>query len=184
MTRILISAILFNGCALKDYPSGSDTGGDSAFPESFTGGKFQMTSQSVKDNCGDGAFSSLLMPEGDGEPTDWEYPIEIPSWDTMATRVTYKIQLQDPFSEMQVTVVQGDPSGEIKMNGGSQEDIPLFDDDSCFVDLGITATLQIVDNNNLTGQATLVFNDSSGLGCTFEKDCDMLLDFTAQRTTE
>ena len=182
MNRIFISAFLLSGCALKDYPS-TDTG-DAVFPDSFTGGLFQMTSQGVSDFCGDGAFSSLLMPEGDGTPTDWEYPIEIPSWGTMETRVNYTIQLQDPFSEMQVTVVQGDPSGEIKMSGGSQDDIPLFDDDSCFVDLGISATLQIVDNNNLTGQATLVFNDSSGLGCTFAKDCEMKLDFTAKRTTE
>jgi hypothetical protein len=70
------------------------------------------------------------------------------------------------------------------MDGGSQDDIPLFDDESCFVDLGISANLQIIDSNNLTGQATLTFNDSSGLNCNFEKNCEMLLDFTAVRTSE
>jgi len=195
MTRFLICGLLVSGCALKEYPSttsttddtgeiGGDGGGSSIPPTEFTGGYFQMTSTGVDDNCGDGAFSTLLMPEGDDTPTDWEHLIEIPGWDDMETRITYNIDLQDPFSSMEVTVVQGDDAGEIQMDGGSQEDIPLFNDDSCFVDLSINATLQIVDEDNLTAQATLMFNDSSGLNCTFEKNCEMLLDFTARRSTE
>ena len=181
MTHMLIPALLVSGCALKEYESSEDTGNVTNDPTEFFGGQFQMTSQGVDDNCADGSFATLLMPEGTSTPTDWEHPIEIPDWDAMATRVNYKIQLQDPFSEMEVTVIQGDTIGVIEMTGGSQESIPLFDDDTCFVDLGISATMQIQTNDSLTGQATLVFEDSEGMNCNFEPGCEMLLDFTAAR---
>jgi len=174
MIRILLATTLLQGCNLKEYTQ-TDTGpGDL----SWSGGQFQMTSQGVTDNCADGAFTSLLMPEGDDTPTDWEHLIEVPSWEAMEDRVTYTIKLQEPFSEMQVTVTQGDTEGEVEMSGGSQADIPLFDDDGCFVDLGISATIQIVDDDNVTGQATLRFEDSSGMNCNFEQNCEMMLDFT------
>ena len=181
MTRILRPALLVTGCTLKEYESTEDTGDVSSNPTEFTGGQFQMTSQGVDDNCADGSFATLLMPEGTSTPTDWAYPIEIPGWEDMATRVTYMIQLQEPFSDMEVTVIQGDRTGVIEMSGGSQESVPLFDDDTCFVDLGISATMQIESNDSLTGQATLVFEDSSGMNCNFEPGCEMLLDFTAAR---
>ena len=193
MTRLLISAFLLSGCTLKDYPTtttyeaddtGSVDGGITIPPAEFSTGRFQMTSQGVEDNCGGGAFSVLLMPEGEDTPTDWEYLIELPGWDDMATRVPLNIDLQEPFSSMDVTVVQGDTTGQIKMDGGSQDSIPLFNDDTCDVDLDITALLQIVDEDNLTGQATLIFTDSRGIGCTFEQNCEMLLDFTAKRASE
>ena len=189
MTRFIICGLFLGGCTLKEYAGNStttDTGDEdiSATLTDFDRGFFQMTSQGVTDNCGGGAFSALLMPEGDDTPTDWEHTIEIPGWDDMATRVTYEIMLQDPFSAMDVTVVQGATEGEIQMDGCSQDDIPLFDDGSCFVDLGISANLEIIDSNNLTGQATLMFNDSRGLNCNFEKNCEMLLEFTAVRTSE
>ena len=117
-------------------------------------------------------------PEGTSTQTDWAYPIEIPGWEDMATRVTYMINSGSP-SNMEVTVIQGDD----QRRGGrrSQESVPLFDDDTCFVDLGISATMQIESNDSLTGQATLVFEDSSGMNCNFEPGCEMLLDFTAAR---
>ena len=181
MKAFLISALFLTGCSLKEYGNNADTSASVDDLTDFAGGQFQMTSRGVDDNCADGSFETLLMPEGTSTPTDWAYPIEIPDWETMATRVTYEINLQDPFSAMLVTLVQGDSEGLIEMSGGSQESVPLFDDDSCFVDLSISATLQIVSNDELTGQATLVFDDSSGMNCNFEPGCEMLLDFTGTR---
>ena len=174
MTRFLFAALLSQGCNLKSYPT-SDTGVDDL---AWAGGQFQMTSHGVADNCADGGFSTLLMPEGTDIPADWSHLIEIPAWEDMEGRVTYNIQLQDPFSEMEVDVTQGGTVGTIEMSGGSQEDIPLFDDDTCFVNLGISATIQIVDDENVTGQATIIFIDSSGQNCNFEQNCEMMLDFT------
>lgn len=181
MPRILLPTILALGCALKEYEITQDTGDVSSDPTEFSGGQFQMTSQGVDDNCADGSFATLLMPEGTNTPTDWAYPIEIPGWQDMATPVTYMIELQEPFSNMEVTVIQGDTTGVIEMSGGSQDSVPLFDDDSCYVDLEISATMQIESDDSLTGQATLVFEDSSGMNCNFEPGCAMLLDFTAAR---
>lgn len=177
MTRILIAAALLQGCTLKDY-SQTDTR-----PEDLTwsGGQFQMTSQGVTDNCAGGAFNSLLMPDDDATPTDWDHLFEFPSWEDMEERDTYSIQLQDPFSEMEVTMTQSDTVGSIQMSGGSQDEIPLFDDDGCFVDIGISAIIQIVDDNTVTGQATFRFQDSSGMNCTFERNCEMMLEFTGNK---
>jgi len=178
MIRILIPALLISGCALKEYEGSEDTGSD---PTDFTGGTFIMTSQGVEDGCADSAFETLLMPEGVETPTEWEHPISIPPWSEMATRVPLTIQLQDPFSEMDAFVVQGDKPGIIEMTGGDQQSVDLFGDETCFVDLNITATLVIINNNNLTGDATLVFADSTGMNCNFEPGCEMSLDFTAAR---
>ncbi len=171
----LLSFALIQGCNLKDYADDVDT---AAPPLSWAGGQFQMTSHGVTDQCADGGFARLLMPEGADTPTDWQHLIEIPAWEDMGTRVTYNISLQDPFSEMAVSVVQGEVEGTIKMTGGSQDDIPLFDDDSCFVNMSITATIQIVDDDNVGGQATFTFIDSTGMNCNFEPNCEMKLDFT------
>ena len=64
MTRILISALLVTGCALKEYETNEDTGNVPSTPTEFSGGQFQMTSQGVDDNCADGSFATPVMPEG------------------------------------------------------------------------------------------------------------------------
>jgi hypothetical protein len=156
MIRILIPALLISGCALKEYESSEATA-------EFTGGTFIMTSQGVEDGCADSAFETLLMPDGVDTPTEWEHPISIPPWSEMATRVPLTIQLQDPFSDMDAFVVQGDEPDIIEMTGGDQQSVDF------------------IDNNNLTGDATLVFADSTGMNCNFEPGCEMRLDFTAAR---
>ena len=174
MTRILIAALLSQGCNLKSYPT-SDTGTEDL---NWAGGQFQMTSQEVTDNCAYGGFSALLMPGGTSTPTDWAAPIEFPSWEDMEGRVTYTVTFVEPLSEMEVDVTQGDTAGTIEVTGGSREDVPLFDDGSCTVDLSVSATIQIVDSDNVTGTATMTLVDSVGQNCNFEKNCDVLLNFT------
>jgi hypothetical protein len=88
------------------------------------------------------------------------------------------IALVEPLSEMEVDVTQGDTAGTIEVTGGSREDIPLFDDGSCAVDLSVSATIQIVDSDNVTGTATMTLIDSVGQNCNFEQNCEVLLDFT------
>jgi hypothetical protein len=174
MTRILIAALLSQGCSLKSYPT-SDTGAEDL---PWLGGQFQMTSQGVTDNCANGGFSALLIPEETSTPADWTHLTEFPAWEDMEGRVTYLIALVEPLSEMEVDVTQGDTAGTIEVTGGSREDIPLFDDGSCAVDLSVSATIQIVDSDNVTGTATMTLIDSVGQNCNFEQNCEVLLDFT------
>lgn len=156
--------------------------GDSASvdPDSFTAGSFQFTSIAVSDQCLDGAFDVLFLP--DGTSNDWQYPIELPSMSDLPQ--SYSISLQDPFTNMAITANEG-PNGTINISDGSQTGI-LFNGDAypdCIVDLGIEAAITIVTNDSVTGIATLSVTNASGATCPlFSGDpCTVLLDFQGVR---
>lgn len=175
MNRFLLIALTFTACTPK--------GVDSAEPEvfDFAGNAFTMTSIGVNDQCADGSFTTLLLPEGDGSTNEWEYPIEIPSWTDMASGVTYEIQLQEPFNAMEVTVTQGDADGIADMIGAKQNDVLLNEDlhGDCTVDMTIDATIVLNSDTDVSGTAALSIDDPQGELCPQLVDgCSVLLDFT------
>lgn len=175
MNRILLIALTFAACTPK--------GVDSAEPEvfDFSGNTFTMTSIGVDDQCADGSFTTLLLPEGDGSTNEWEYPIEIPSWTDMASGVTYEIQLQEPFNAMEVTVTQGDAEGIAVMTGAQQNDVLLNEDlhGDCTVDMTIDATIVLNSDTDVSGSAALSIDDPQGELCPqLVEGCSVLLDFT------
>ncbi len=174
MNRTLILAFSLTACAPK--------GIDSATPEvfDFPGGSFTMTSIGVEDECADGSFTTLLLPEGDGSTSDWAYPIEIPSWSEMASGKSYEINLQEPFSAMEVTVTQGDADGLVVMTGARQNDVLLNEDlhGDCTVDMTIDASIVLNSDTEVSGAATLSIDDAQGEQCPQLVDgCGVLLDF-------
>ena len=159
----------------------SDTADTPLSDTEFQGGNFQFTNSSVDDQCLDGAFSVLFLP--DGTDHNWEYPVELPS--DSATPATYDIQLQDPFSVMEVTVESGSSSGSFIIANAVQQGV-LFNEDSypdCTVDLSIDATITATDSNNITGQGTLSVIEYTGDTCPpfASSPCSILLDFYGSR---
>jgi hypothetical protein len=157
--------------------------GDKTETEPFESGSFQLTNTAVNDQCLDGAFTALFLPEGDGTTHDWQYPIELPSDSELPS--TYKIQLQEPFSEMEVTVVSGGDSGTFAIDNATQNDV-LFDEANsadCVVDLSISATITVTDNDNVTGQGTMSVVQHTGETCPEfnASPCKILLDFYGKR---
>ena len=156
--------------------------GDSGLsdPSTFEGGSFQFTSIAVNDQCLDGAFDVLFLP--DGNSSDWQYPIELPSWDDMPQ--SYSISLQDPFTDMAITANQG-PNETISISDGIQTGI-LFNANAhpnCVVDLGVNAAISLIDSQSVSGIATLTVTNAIGDTCPpFASDpCTVLLDFQGVR---
>ena len=156
--------------------------GDSGLsdPSTFEGGSFQFTSIAVNDQCLDGAFDVLFLP--DGNSSDWQYPIELPSWDDMPQ--SYSISLQDPFTDMAITANQG-PNETISISDGTQTGI-LFNANAypdCLVDLGVNAAISLIDGQSVSGIATLTVTNAIGDTCPlFASDpCTVLLDFQGVR---
>ncbi len=174
MRDIMLCAALLSGCGDKDDTGSSD---------SFEGGNFQFTSTAVDDKCLGGGFGILLLPEGAGSENDWAYPIELPSWDALPA--TYEIQLQDPFSNMTITITEGG-TNQLTLDGAEQTGV-AFDEDSypgCTVDLDVAATINIESSDQVEGSATLTMTATSGDSCPALKEgppCDIELDFYGSR---
>lgn len=153
-------------------------------PESFEGGSFQFTTTSAEDVCFDGAFAALFLPDGDGSTQDWDYPIELPSWSGLPA--TYDIQLQEPFSTMNVTVSAGSSVGNLSIDGARQEDVYLDQEGEypdCQVDMDIVVELTIDGPDTAHGSAVLTLENVPTDTCpeTFADPCTMTLDFDAVR---
>jgi len=181
MNRALVLVLLTLSCSGKQ--------GNADIEEDYTwpGGRFVFSTTGVEDPCGDGAFTAVLLPDGDGTTSEWQYSIEIPSWEDLESPQSYEIQLQDPFAPMEVTVRRGAAEGELSMAGGQQEDV-LFDADSfddCYVDMSITASIVLDDEDTLHGTAALSIIDSDGQTCPlFATPCDVILDFNGEAGAE
>lgn len=146
--------------------------------EDFAGGSFQFTTTGVQDGCLDGAFDTLLMPEGTA--TDWANPVELPAHDALPS--SYTITVQDPYGDVEVTVTEGE-TGTLEVAGAEAKDVE-FDAEGypgCLVDNSIDVSLTIVDAANLQGTAVL---HTSGFtaeeGCPdAPTTCDVTLDLIA-----
>jgi len=167
--------ILVTACTATKTDTAEDTLSE------FEGGNFQFVNTSVSDQCLDGAFTVLFLP--DGSEHNWAYPVELPS--DSALPATYDIQLEEPFSVMEVSVTSGGSSGSFVIGDAVQEEV-LFNADAyadCIVDLSINATITTTDSNNVIGQAILSVTEYSGETCPVfsASPCDISLDFSGYR---
>ncbi len=149
--------------------------------KAFEGGNFQFTTTAVTDDCNDGAFETIFMPTGD--PTDFESEIELPATEDLPA--TYSIDLQDPFTEMEVTVEEGDRSGHMLVAGAEQTNVEWDAQNSpgCMVDASIDIDLAIVNPNKVQGFALLHTGsfDEDNCPVVAADPCDVRLDVTAER---
>ena len=172
----LTIALVLTACA-------KDTNGDSgSFSiQDFTGGIFQVTTTGVDDGCMDGAFDLIFMPEGDNQPNDWGTTTEFPAYDSLPA--TYSIELQSPFSEMEVTVSEN--NGKLAVGEATQSEV-LLDNDTwpdCRVNMSIDAELMVDNNDLLKGSAVLTTGSFDEDNCpeVTSEPCEILLDLSAQR---
>jgi len=175
--RLLIAAAV-STAALSACGDKDDTGASAP----FEAGEFLFTNTAVSDGCLDGGFTVLFLPEGDGSESDWAYPIELPGWDSLPA--SYAIQLQEPFSSMDITVTDGG-TDQLVMAGALQSSV-VFNEDSypdCTVDLSIDATINIETSSSVTGQALMSVSNASGDTCPVFNDtpCQVALDFYGSR---
>jgi len=181
MTRTIVPALLLTACGAGSTTQGTDK------EYSWAGGLFQMTSYAVDDSCLDGGFVPLLLPEGDGSTNDWAYPVEIPNWEDMEEGVTYEIDLQEPFTGMEVTASQGEAKGQVNVSSAGQNNVLFNEDtyDDCLVDMGIDALIVLDGAENVHGYAELRITDARGDSCPlFATPCSVDLDFTGALITD
>jgi hypothetical protein len=149
--------------------------------EGFQGGSFQFTTTGVDDQCNDGALDLVFMPEG--TPQDFEKPIELPSVADLPQ--TYSIDIQDPFSNMEVTVAAGASEDQMEVLGAVQTGVELDAEawPGCKVDSVIDIYLTITGENEVEGNAVLSTSSYDEDSCPAEESdpCDILLDLTASR---
>ncbi len=177
MHRILPLALLvLAACGEKDDTAGFDY-------STFEAGTFQFTTNAVSDACYDGSMSLVFMPEGTAN--DWAATTELPGWADLPA--SYELGLPDPFLSMDVTVTDGG-SGVLSLDPTDQPDLVPLDEDNypdCMVQMAISATLTIVDADNVQGSATLTTTGmSEDEDCPqdyLEDPCDITLDVVAAR---
>lgn len=149
--------------------------------EGFVGGDFQFTTTGVDDQCNDGAFDVIFMPEGTAE--DFENPVELPGVADLPS--TYSISLQSPFSAMEVTIDEGASSEQMEALGAVQTGVELDADQwpGCLIDASIDIYLTIVGDNEVTGNAILntTSYDEGSCPAVTTDPCDIKLDLSAQR---
>lgn len=177
MHRILpIALVALVACGEKDDTAGFDYA-------SFEGGTFQFTTNAVSDACYDGSMELVFMPEGTAN--DWAATTELPGWADLPA--SYNLALPEPFLAMDVTVEDGGEA-TLSLAPTAQPDLVPLDEDNypdCMVTMEISATLTIVDADNIQGTATLTTTGmSDDKDCPqdyLEDPCDISLDVVAAR---
>ena len=167
MRHALFLAVFAAACS----PSGGS--------DAFESGDFQLTTQDVNDGCLDGGMEVLFMPEG--TPSDFASTIFIPAEDELP--LTYTVDIQDPFNDMEVTVT-GD--ADTRTVTGAENNGVEFDADTypgCLIDNSIDVDLTIDSADEMHGTATLHANSFDEGTCpTVDEDpCDIVLTLTANR---
>jgi len=117
MMSFMLLATLY--ACKKDDPDAENISEDL---EALYGVDHQITTQSVADQCFDGAMNALFMPQGADTPQDFLYPVYIPSLDELP--LSYEISLREPFVGMEVTAEDGG-SGSINIVDGHMEEVVL-----------------------------------------------------------
>jgi hypothetical protein len=152
-----VAAIAIAACSSDDddggttggTTAGTTTGGDPA----FTGGLFQLTTHAVDDTCLDGALDLLFMPNGADAPYDLLAKTELPASDALPA--SYPIELQAPFSKMDVTVVADGENMKIvdAAQAAVKVDEAAYGD--CESDMTISANITVVDDDTVDVNATV-----------------------------
>jgi hypothetical protein len=158
------------------FACATDGEGDHA---DYEGGNFTFTTQSVDDQCADGAFETIFMPEGEDVPTAWEYAVELPgSHDLPAS---YSIQVQEPYGVVAVTVTEGASEDQMGVAGDAVE-IELEDYPGCVVTQAISGTITWVDADNIQGSVVLSTTGMDEPECPSQPgSCTVTLDITGAR---
>jgi hypothetical protein len=160
-------------------PKGTDT--SIATPYTWPGGTFTLTTTSVDDGCADGTFGAGSAAEDDTTPGQWPFPIEIPAWEMMEAGAVVSVQLEPPFTPMDIKLKQGEIEATAVMTGARQQSVVLTseDDGECTVDMSIDALIALDGPNDIAGFATLTIDDATGEQCpALEDSCTIRLDFT------
>ena len=146
-----------------DTAAATDTGGGGT--TTFAEGIFQLTTYAIDDGCLDGGLDLLFMPTGTGTPYDLAHTTQFFAYSALPK--TYEIQLQDPFSAMNVTVQQ-DGTARMKIENSEQVDVVVDDANygDCNADMTVNAAIVIVDADNLDVTATLSITDWTSTGDT------------------
>ncbi len=149
----------------------SDGGAEGEGEFEFAAGTFQLSTLAVDDGCMDGGLQILFMPNGNDQAYDLAYPTEFPALSDLPK--SYTIRLQEPFSDLQVTLQK---SGE---RGMSVQDAPqtavLVDADNygdCVADMAIDVDITVVDANNLNATAAIEIFE---VGSAADQLCPQLL---------
>ena len=160
-------------------PKGTDT--SVATPYTWPGGTFTLTTTSVDDGCADGSFGTGSTTEDDANPGQWPFPVEIPAWELLETGAAVSVQLEPPFTSMDINLKQGEVEGQAVMTGARQQSVVLTseDDGECTVDMSIDALITLNGPSDISGFATLTIDDATGEQCpALEDSCTIRLDFT------
>ena len=83
----------------------------------FYGVDHRITTQSVNDQCFDGAMNALFMPQGADTLQIFQYPVYIPK---IELPLTYEISLREPFIGLEITAEAG-ADGESTVSGRMEE---------------------------------------------------------------
>jgi len=147
----------------------------------FLGGDFQLTTVDVDDRCYDGAMTTVFMPEA--TPSDFAANTWIPGEDELPA--SYSVSLQEPFTNMDVTVEGGEAEGQMSIRGAQQSGI-LINEDSwadCVGDLSIDVDITVVDADSVDGTAVLVTENLDGDSCpVIDSDpCEIVLTLVGTR---
>ncbi len=152
LIRITIIGVAAFALACGSDDDGGGDDGATGHEGHFMGGTFQLTTHAVDDGC-DAGLDVLFMPNGTDAPYDLQNKTELPAAADLPK--TYKIALQEPFTDMEVTVeADGD---NMKIAGATQTGI-LVDKDNypdCTADMTIDAAITIVDASNVDVNATV-----------------------------
>ena len=151
--------------------------------DGFLGGEFEATMISVSDNCGDGSFDTLFLP--DGEATSFPTPMELPGVADLPW--THTITYAPPFGDTQLQFEEG-KLGATSMQAldGVLDTVELQPEvwPGCYVNATVDFFLQLVDSNAATGSAILSLESFDEAGCPAEvtvDPCDVKLDLRWQR---
>ena len=151
--------------------------------EGFQGGDFETTILSVSDNCGDGAFDTIFLP--DGNPKPFATPMELPG--IIDLPWTHTIAFAAPFGDVQLVYEEGERGAESMqaLDGAlTTVEVDPVNWPGCNVNATVDFYLQIVDSNAATGSAVLTLESFDEAGCPAEvtvDPCDVKLDLRWQR---
>ncbi len=147
----------------------------------YEGGTFTITIQDVKDDCYDGTFSVIFMPEG--TPTDFQNAVDLPAFEDLPADST--VTLQDPFSDLDVTWEQGDAEDQIVIADATQIDVVLDADSygDCTVDMVVNVDVTVLDADNIEASAVLTtsgfeHDDCPAVTLDTDDSCDITLSLT------
>lgn len=149
--------------------------------EDFVGGDFDVETTGVDDDCYDGSFEVIFLPDGGTSTNPWGQPVYLPGFAELPA--TYQVELPDPFEPTEVTVT-GDADHRV-VTGAPNDQIALDAEQwpGCLVDMSIDVDLLIVSADEVQGTATLhtASFDEASCPAVQADPCDITLDLRGTR---